>query len=436
MELPHVVVAQLDERQKVRYHRHFDSDRSGWHRRWTESIWRRHQDPANAALSGWRSPEDRRRRLIHFYDEYGVEGDAFVLRHTSVWLNVTLPADEIDGYLAAIRRGLTDGGWSAAASRDGWASSRRGHLRADYRVERLHPEDAERGIALPASYRSLTLRLRSEGYATPAGLERRPWRWFYDVGMRPMLPPGRPEYVEPEELVSALPAQLELGCGPSTEAGVPHLSNLHRIYGVSRGDFSFVFDAADDGLLDVLSDPERKFREMTDIYRACMVAEPTPFYHGVRAMFDRGLLVGPVITNNFDCLCAEMELEEMSLRRYDTEPYFPMYDRALHDGITFDPRARTLLVVGVHADRRLAQRRARAHGLRVAYVDPERYLSPDGEVMSYRVEAPQDGDLFVRLPAGEAFPRLLRALDVAPTAAVVAPEGLARAGRGVGAGAP
>jgi hypothetical protein len=120
-------------------------------------------------------------------------------------------------------------------------------------------------------------------------------------------------------------------------------------------------------------------------------------------MRDERVLVAPVITNNFDSQCAVLGLPEISLRRYDWEPYYP--------SIAYDPRARSLLVVGVHADRRLVQMRARARGLRVIFVDPEQYVSPDGQVIDYPVEAPQDEDLFVRATAHDALTRLRRALS-------------------------
>jgi hypothetical protein len=273
-----------------------------------------------------------------------------------------------------------------------------------------HPEDVRRSRHLPPGYRHLEIRLQTRDYPLPEGLETRPWRWFYEVGMRDMLTAGSPRYVAPEEVIRYLPAQVELGCGPSTEAGVPHLSNLHRIYSVSRSDFSFIFRAADDALLDIFADPESAYRRMTAIYKACMLAEPTRFYQCLRELWQAGHFVGPVITNNFDCLCADIGLPEMSLRRYDSEAYFPLYRDNDNRELTFHPRARSLLVIGVHADRRMAQRRARELGLQIIYVDPERYVAPSGTAISYPVESPQDADLFVRLTAGEAMPRIYQAL--------------------------
>jgi hypothetical protein len=243
----------------------------------------------------------------------------------------------------------------------------------------------------------------TDGYRLPGGWAERPWHVFYDVGLRRVLPRGKPRLIEPEEIADYLPAQLELGCGPSIEAGIPHLSNLHRIYGVSHSDYRFVYRVEHDAVIQILASPEAKYREMTDMYRACMVAGETDFYRAISDLSRRGMLVGPVITNNFDCQCADLGLPEISLRRYDWEPYYPT--------ISHDPRARSLLVVGVHADRRLVQMRARERGLKVVFVDPEEYVSPDGTKIHYPVEAPQDEDLFVRATAHDAFTRVHRALS-------------------------
>ena len=44
------------------------------------------------------------------------------------------------------------------------------------------------------------------------------------------------------------------------------------------------------------------------------------------------------------------------------------------------------------------------------FVDPERYVAPDGTEIPYPVEAPQDQDLFARETARDAFTRLMRVL--------------------------
>jgi hypothetical protein len=59
---------------------------------------------------------------------------------------------------------------------------------------------------------------------------------------------------------------------------------------------------------------------------------------------------------------------------------------------------------------RLVQMRAREQGLQVIFVDPEEYVAPDGSLIHYPVEAPQDEDLFVRRTASDALTRLLQQL--------------------------
>jgi hypothetical protein len=407
MKFPFVVIPEMTGRQLWRYHNHINSDASGWHRRWTESIWRRHQHASNARLSGWTGPDDQQRRIVHFYDEYGVEGRSFVLRNAYLWLQVSLPAQGVEEYEAAIRAGLREGEWKAEGSEylRGLRQERfrRGELIARLARCVLHPEDEKRGRRLPAGYESLELWLMTNDCQVPAGWDERSWRVFFEVGLRKTLPRGNPTIIAPEQIAAHLPAQLELGCGHSIAAGIPHLSSLHRIYGVSLPDYGFIFRAEADGLLGVLRSPETKYAEMTEIYRACAVAEGTEFHAVIDELVKRDLIVGPVITNNFDCLCADRGLAEISLRRYDWEPYYPRID--------YDSRAKSLLVVGAHADRRLVQMRARERGLKVVYVDPECYVAPDGHVIEYPVEAPQDEDFFVHATAEETLPRLHQALN-------------------------
>ena len=284
MKFPFVVIPELTDRQVERYHRHINSDASGWHRKWTESIWRRHQHRSIARLSGWTSDGDRQRRLIHFYDEYDVQDRSFILENAYLWVNWTLPEGPIEAYRTSIADGLLRGGWtrSASSKRDGIEGEewRRDSLIARLEYCRVHREDHKRGAAPPPQYRNLDLTVITDGYRLPRGWAERPWRVFYDVGLRRVLPRGQPQVIEPEEIADYLPAQLELGCGPSIEAGIPHLSNLHRIYGVSHSDYRFVYRAEHDAVIELLASPETKYREMTDMYRACMIAGETDFLPG------------------------------------------------------------------------------------------------------------------------------------------------------------
>lgn len=73
--------------------------------------------------------------------------------------------------------------------------------------------------------------------------------------------------------------------------------------------------------------------------------------------------------------------------------------------VTFDPRAKALLVIGLHADRRAVQARARERGMRVFYVDPEG-LEENSVFKEYPIEGARDEDVIVRQGAIKALGRL------------------------------
>lgn len=68
-------------------------------------------------------------------------------------------------------------------------------------------------------------------------------------------------------------------------------------------------------------------------------------------MHDEGLIVGNVITNNVDGFVSRVGLQERYVRIYETNSKMP--------DIKFDPRAKSYLNIGVHADRRLIHQGAR-----------------------------------------------------------------------------
>lgn len=137
------------------------------------------------------------------------------------------------------------------------------------------------------------------------------------------------------------------------------------------------------------------------MFAACFVAEPTPAHRALKALHDAGHLVGPVITHNFDTLSARAGLPEVFVRRYDQKiPPVPLLEEA-----------KALLVIGLHADRRAVQARARAKGMRIVFVDPEG-LMEDGEFKEYPVEGAREGDIVVRAAAIPALTRLCELLGV------------------------
>lgn len=69
------------------------------------------------------------------------------------------------------------------------------------------------------------------------------------------------------------------------------------------------------------------------------------------------------------------------------------------------------MVVGLHADRRSVQKRARERGMKVFFVDTEG-LEELGRYMPYPLEGPQDDDVIVKAEAIPTLTALCRQLGV------------------------
>ncbi|MFI2242622.1 hypothetical protein [Streptomyces chrestomyceticus] len=71
MELPFIVVDQLTPQQEHDWHTFFGTRGADRPRDIEEGIWRRPQEQATAAQSGWQ-PGDARRRMVHYRYRYGL----------------------------------------------------------------------------------------------------------------------------------------------------------------------------------------------------------------------------------------------------------------------------------------------------------------------------------------------------------------------------
>lgn len=410
MYLPHPVIDHLTDEQVNTWKTHF----VGRHERprsIEEGIWRRTQDPANAEQSGWSQDAAGRRRIVHYRYHYDLDWThpvpRLVLAEVYLYTSVTAPADEIAAYATDIRRWLAEGRWRPESG--AW---HRGDLMATVTDHDRHPQDERADRATPRGFRTLDVRLTSESFhAPPRTLRNLPW----DVlagGMRVKEQRGTPAYADDlagAGLLDFLPFQVEVGCGTSIEAGIPPLHYLHEVYRVTdRRDNTptqahrFTLTPQSDTLVkELLLDAPAKEEDLTRMFRACFTAEPTEGHHALKALHDSGAMVGPVITHNFDTLAARAGLPEVFVRRYDQKiPPVPLLDDA-----------KALLVVGLHADRRAVQARARARGMRIFYVDPEG-LTENGKFKHYPIEGAREGDTVVRDEATPALRRLCQHLGV------------------------
>ena len=409
MYLPHPVIEQMTEDQVKTWSQYFAGTGHERPRNLEEGIWRRTQDPANAEQSGWSTDSSGRRRIVHYRYNYGLDYSQpiprLVLEDLYLYVSVTAPGEEIDAYRADIDTWLARGRWRATGGR--W---RRGDLDVTVTDWPVHPQDERADRDVPPGWRSMDVSFTSEAFThVPRQVRNLPW----DVlagGIRIKDQRGTPTYApDLTPLLDFLPFQVEIGCGLSIEADIPPLHYLHEVYRVTdRRDnaltqtHAFTLTPAADTLVrEMLLDAPGKAESLTRMFAACFTAEPTGAHRALKALSDAGHMVGPVITHNFDVLAARAGLPEVFVRRYDQKiPPVPLL-----------PESRALLVVGLHADRRAVQERARARGKQIVFVDPEG-LMEDGVFKEYPIEGAREGDIVVNAGATEALMRLCELLNI------------------------
>ncbi|MFD0067390.1 hypothetical protein [Streptomyces sp. NPDC056690] len=409
MFLPYPVIEQLDDAQVAAWNTHFAGVGHERPRAIEEGIWRRTQDPANAQQSGWSEDEQGRRRVVHYryrYDlDYTFPVPRLVLADLYLYTSVLAPKAEIDEYRDNVRSWLSEGGWRQVDD-TAWA---KGDLRVTVTPFDSHPQDERASRATPAGFCSLDIVFVSEDFEVTRNVRQMPWNVLAG-GIRVKDQRGNPVYADDlNELKNFLPFQVEIGCGTSVEAGVPPLHFLHRVYRVTertdnvmKQTHPFVLSPHKDTLVrELLLDATTKAEELVTMFRESFLAEPTAVHHALKALHDAGHFVGPVLQHNFDLLAARAGLEECFVRRYDQKiPPVP-----------FHPEAKALLVIGLHADRRSVEKRARERGMQVFFVDTEG-LEEFGEYMPYPLEGPQDGDVIVKAEAIRTLVALCHQLGV------------------------
>lgn len=382
MKLPHIFEDILDADAPERWTKQFVEPG----RTVLEGIWRRTQDVRIREKSGWQNASDLRRKMVHYMDRFDVQDEEgtikFKLLAPYLWVHYAFPVEELEQFDQRVQDSLKD--WMEESP----DHFRRGDLTfvIDHDASPLDP------ATFPKEYGFRTYVFGKDGETISEEKMREPWD-VLKTGIRKPLTAGNPKRTKNiEELREFLPAHIELGCGPSTEAGIPPLHYLHNVFGISDpGTGKFILDLSKDRLvLDMLEDPVAFFERSSLPYRKALQAPVTDFYRGIKKLYDQGLLFKPVITNNFDGFPAAVGMEEQYVRRYAEAHIIPK--------MNFDPRAKALIVVGSHADRRRTHEAARNVGLKVIYVDPENFGE---ENRAYPLEAPQDEDIVINMTAQE-----------------------------------
>lgn len=189
-------------------------------------------------------------------------------------------------------------------------------------------------------------------------------------------------------------ADLLAGSGLSYESGLPMLKAVHDLFYVDDSDVGFCLGAKDPlpGIL--FSDTDATFRRFAQWHVCAAQAKPSMAHQYLAKMRRCGFLHN-IYTDNIDKLfCAVGIYDFIRVRGSGVvNEFFPT---------TFNSRSNALLVVGVSADRRGIIAQARQQGFKIVVVNPYEAVSPGAKNLDYL----ENGDIFFRLKAGEAIPRI------------------------------
>lgn len=363
------------------------------------SLWRRTQTESNKLHSGWQSDNDKRRKILYYEHKYNIKNNKLIVEKTYLYFSITMPDPEFSDYQNMITENLNKN-W---VNKNGYYQF--GDMKARLEVyKNANIRESEKTI-FPDNYKTLSLKIYS-GRLNDKQRQKMIWH-ISNVGIRKSLKRGNPKYINEEnfdQLKNYFPAQLMLGCGPSAESGVWPLHTLHDTYSINEPfTKKFIINARDDKFIQSLtSNPFSAINKLSEFYYGILNAQPTSFYKHLQKNYQNNKLVGPIITNNFDGIHMRFGIPEIFVRTYDEVEVLPE--------LQFHPLAKSLLVVGCHADRRGIERRARERGLNILYIDPEGWYV-DGEFISYPLESPQDQDFIIKTGAKDAFEKLEKVLN-------------------------
>lgn len=348
-----------------------------------EGVWFRSQNEINKESSLWQDESSNRRRTIHFRHTFTIQDDDLVMKSSYLYLSVRLENDDYEKYVSKVKNSLKD---------NNYILNNDIYEKEDLKVKITefinHPK--EKYIE---GYKTIDIVIYSKDILEYNKYYEQVWN-LQVKGIREKDKRGNPTYVNDiRDLKQFLPAQVELGCGPSIDAGINPLYHLHEIYKVQRHSDSRFYFAEDDDLVEqILTKDKLKYLEFAEIIKNCLKAKPTEFHRMLKIMYEKGIFVGTLLNNNFDHLASVLGIDEQTLRVYRIEDYFPKID--------FDSKAKSLICIGSHADRRFIQKQARAKGLKIIYVDPEGFETKDG-FEKYPIEGATDGDIVLNLKSLE-----------------------------------
>ncbi len=382
----------------------------GWSQRWNiqfrshgmdydEGAWIRTQEKENKEESGWKNKNDARRRMLFFRHHYGIENSFFGLKESFIFLHYTLPREEFISFFQK------NNYFSLFKKKENFLIP----LKEDFILEvnfYLHKEfDKRYQYSFPENYEGVNFIFRTKNILERSVKENIQRLWeIKKKGIRRRDIPENGKKIRVEDILPYFPAHFEVGAGASIDAGIPPLHYLHKVYGIrklQKKNF-FSFRIEEDSLLqELIFDTFSFFQKATKIHFTSLFARPNLFWKFLGKLKEKNLLFEPIYTNNFDGFHNLFNVKGKYVRRLSATD--------VAENISFHPDARSLFVVGVHADRRKIEEKARKSGLQIIYVDPESFIE-NGKTMEYKLESIKKDDFHLKMTADDFARAILKYL--------------------------
>jgi hypothetical protein len=196
----------------------------------------------------------------------------------------------------------------------------------------------------------------------------------------------------PRDTVGLLPFDLYLGSGVSYEAGLPTLCDIHDYFCLDdRENDCFTHGMRDSLPRRLLQEPSETFRNFCQLHVKSLTASATPAQRIVKELYEAGQ-VNTVFSDNVDNMLCKVDVPFIRTRGSG------VFNERFPARFT----AKTLVVVGVAADRRQIIQQARGKRIKVVVVNPCHAVSPQVQHLNYVKQR----DLFLKLTAHEFFSEL------------------------------
>lgn len=201
------------------------------------------------------------------------------------------------------------------------------------------------------------------------------------------------------QVLPLFPLDIYAGSGVSYEAGLPTLCEVHDFFCLDdHRTKQFTLGNSDRLPLWLASDPLQVIRNFCRLHTMALSAQPTSAQQTIAELYKRGL-IQQVFSDNVDNLLCKVDVPFVRTRGSGVfNERFPA---------TF--KSKTLLIVGVAADRRQLIQQARGRNMHIIIVDPCAKVSHGVQHLNYV----RPCDYFFRSTAQDFFSVLRQGLKIA-----------------------